>query len=135
MWKRSEMSYAVVFRCPSAVVKTRARVFCVEEGLYVYVGSCGSSCHKRILRHLRRPVRKFWHVDYLPCAALFALVTRLKEVDLAARLAARLEYVASFGSSDDRNTPSHLFKIPSLSYLLDVISTASHDQFNQARLG
>ncbi len=129
------MSYVVIFRCPNALVKTRARAFRLEEGLYAYVGSCGRSCHKRISRHLMRPSRKFWHVDFLPCEALLALATRLREADLATRLAARASYIVGFGSSDDRRAPSHLFRIPSLLYLLDVISARFNDQSGEADFG
>lgn len=129
------MSYLVVFKCPNALVETKARAFRLEEGLYAYVGSCGVSCHKRILRHLRRPSRRHWHVDFLPCEALLVFVTRLGEAELAARLAARVGYIAGFGSSDDKSAPSHLFKTPSLLHLLDVISAGLHDQLGEAHFG
>ncbi|MDT7869190.1 MAG: DUF123 domain-containing protein [Thermoproteus sp.] len=128
------MSYLVLFRCPSSVVETKARRFYLDEGLYAYVGSCGVSCHKRIARHLRRPARRHWHVDYLPCEAVAAFATRLRESDLAARLSACAEYVKGFGSTDDRRAPSHLFKVGSLAQLLDAISAVLHDKPGQAEL-
>jgi Uri superfamily endonuclease len=128
------MSYVVLFRCPASVVETKARRFRLEEGLYAYVGSCGVSCHRRIARHLRRPARRHWHVDYLPCEAVASLVTRLGEPELALRLSAHAEYVKGFGSTDDRRAPSHLFRVKSLAHLLDAISAAPHDQLSQADL-
>lgn len=121
----SRPSYVVVFECPDAIVDTGAKRFVLRRGLYAYVGSCGASCVKRITRHLRRPLKRHWHVDFLPCAPLLAVVFRLDEKELAQRLSARLEYVPRFGSSDDPRALSHLFRVQSLRELLDVISTPS----------
>jgi len=104
------MAYLVFFQCPSHVVHTGAAAFKIEEGVYVYVGSCGASCAKRVARHLRRPAARRWHVDYLMCEGLYAVVVPLGEGEAAQRLADRCPYVPGFGSTDDPEAPSHLFR-------------------------
>jgi Uri superfamily endonuclease len=104
------MAYLVFFQCPSHVVRTGAATFKIEEGVYAYVGSCGASCLKRVDRHLRRPAARRWHVDYLRCEGLYAVVTPLKEVEVAKLLAGRCRHVPGFGSTDDPEAPSHLFR-------------------------
>jgi Uri superfamily endonuclease len=102
-------SYIVFFQCAPQVVQTSARAFQLEEGIYAYVGSCGLNCIARLRRHLERRGRKRWHVDYLACTPLYAVVTHIPEKDLAKKLAA-CRPVPGFGSSDDPAAPSHLFR-------------------------
>lgn len=104
------LSYLVFFKCPSQVVDTGAARFKLEEGVYAYVGSCGVSCLRRVVRHLSRPAARRWHVDYLQCDALYAVVTPLAEAELARRLAGGCTAVARFGSTDDPGAPGHLFR-------------------------
>ena len=104
------MAYLVFFQCPSHVVHAGAAAFKIEEGVYVYVGSCGASCAKRVGRHLKRPVVKKWHVDYLMCEGLYAVVLPMEEGEAARRLADGCPYVPGFGSTDDPEAPSHLFR-------------------------
>ncbi len=104
------MAYLVFFQCPNHLVRTAAATFKIEEGIYVYVGSCGVSCVKRIGRHLRRPVARRWHVDYLNCEGLYAAVVPLVEREVAVRLAKRCRQVPGFGSTDDPEAPTHLFR-------------------------
>ncbi len=84
--------------------------FVIKSGVYAYVGSCGKSCLKRVTRHLNRPVKKRWHVDFLNCAALYAVVLPLCEREVAKALASRCDYIPGFGSTDDPDSPSHLFR-------------------------
>jgi len=107
---RGYKSYLVFFQCPAQVVDTGARRFDLGEGIYVYVGSCGASCVKRVLRHLERPQTKRWHVDYLNCAPLYAVVTKRSEEEVAACLSQLCPHVPGFGSTDDPANPSHLFQ-------------------------
>ncbi|MEM1597354.1 MAG: DUF123 domain-containing protein [Pyrobaculum sp.] len=103
-------SYLVFFQCPTHVVETGGARFRIEEGTYVYVGSCGPACLRRVMRHLARPAARRWHVDYLQCAALYAAVGERPEREVALCLSERCPYVEGFGSSDDPHAPSHLFK-------------------------
>lgn len=119
-------SYIVLFKCPDAVVETRARRFRIAAGLYAYVGSCGRSCWGRVGRHLERRGRKFWHVDYLPCDPVAAAVLHAEERELATIMAREFSYVKGFGSSDDEVSPSHLFRLKSPLDLLRVVSAASN---------
>ncbi|MFB6491163.1 MAG: GIY-YIG nuclease family protein [Thermoproteus sp. AZ2] len=119
-------SYIVLFKCPDAVVETRAKRFRIAAGLYAYVGSCGSSCWGRVGRHLKRSGKKFWHADYLPCSPVAAAVLGAEERELAALMAKSFSYVEGFGSSDDESSPSHLFRLSSPLDLTRVVSAASH---------
>jgi Uri superfamily endonuclease len=96
--------------CPDHVAVTASTAFEIRAGIYAYVGSCGLSCLKRLARHLARPASRRWHVDYLNCKALYAIITPLAESELAGLLAGSCEYVPGFGSTDDRHAPSHLFR-------------------------
>lgn len=104
------MGYLVFFRCPPQSARTKRREFKLEGGVYIYVGSCGNLCLRRVERHLARPANKHWHVDYLNCEPLFAVVTAVDERELALCLAQRCKYVEGFGSTDDPAAPSHLFQ-------------------------
>ncbi|QKR00314.1 DUF123 domain-containing protein [Metallosphaera tengchongensis] len=105
--------YVVFFKCHNGVVETGGRKsFKIEEGLYAYVGSCGISCGKRVSRHLDPDKEKLhWHVDYLSrmCEPLGALVLNVEERTLASYLS-KFPSVRGFGSTDDRENESHLFK-------------------------
>lgn len=89
---------------------TPAKKFEITQGTYIYVGSCGASCTKRILRHVERPKTLRWHVDYLQCKAAYAAVVPVPEKKAAKTLAAQCPHVPHFGSTDDPTAPSHLFK-------------------------
>ncbi|ABL87968.1 conserved hypothetical protein [Pyrobaculum islandicum DSM 4184] len=102
--------YLVFFKCPSQTINTNTARFVIETGVYTYAGSCGVSCKKRILRHLEQPARKRWHVDYLQCETLYAVVVPFSERELAKKLAEVCAYVPHFGSTDDPESPSHLFR-------------------------
>ncbi|MEM1836772.1 MAG: DUF123 domain-containing protein [Pyrobaculum sp.] len=115
-------SYLVVFRCPQHVVETQSSKFFIPEGVYIYVGSCGRSCIKRVLRHINRPKRRRWHIDYIKCDALYAVVLPHTETYVANVLTANCPYVEGLGSSDDVLNPSHFFKceIDKALYLLGL---------------
>ncbi|MEM1927333.1 MAG: DUF123 domain-containing protein [Acidilobaceae archaeon] len=106
-------SYVLLLECPSLVLKTRSRVFEIPAGVYAYVGSCGSNCCKRVQRHYSRAKKMFWHIDYLSveCSKLGFYLIEAREPDVALLLATRLKHIPGFGSSDDRRSPSHLFKV------------------------
>ncbi len=105
--------YLIFFQCREGEVKTKGRTFRLEEGNYVYVGSCGRYCQSRVARHLSEEKgRKHWHVDFLQglCEAKGALVLDLEEKEIASALSV-FPSVKGFGSSDDRENESHLFKV------------------------
>ncbi|MFN3804038.1 MAG: DUF123 domain-containing protein [Pyrobaculum sp.] len=99
--------YLVFFQCPPQVAMAR---FVIEGGVYIYVGSCGASCLRRVLRHLERPKARRWHVDFLQCRALYGVLTRRGEREVARCLAEMCQAVEGFGSTDNPEAPGHLFK-------------------------
>ncbi|MEL9929506.1 MAG: DUF123 domain-containing protein [Sulfolobales archaeon] len=115
--KRDVYSYILLVKCSEKkIIRTRGREFQIDEGYYIYVGSCGRGC-SRVVRHLYSKKRKmFWHIDYLlsECIALEALITPGISEEKLAGILSREEFlkpVKGFGSSDDPHNPSHLFKI------------------------
>ena len=81
-------------------------------GWYLYTGSAMNGVRVRLERYLNPERRRHWHVDYLldhgdAVAAWVALGRAPLECRLAAALAAELERVSRFGSSDCR-CPGHL---------------------------
>jgi len=91
-----------------------------ERGLYAYVGSVGSAqnnLEKRIMRHLRKAKRRFWHIDYL-LENEFASVVRVfykkakrpEECKIARKLSKMSIPVVDFGCSDC-GCVSHLFMV------------------------
>lgn len=93
-------------------------------GAYCYVGSARGpgGIRARCGRHLRRPRRFHWHVDWLTehASILDAMAfPDARECDLLSRLlgiAGCRVPVPGFGSSDCRRCPAHLIAVsPSLS--------------------
>ncbi len=116
---RSKGTYILVLELPSAA---RIRVGSLgiidfDSGTYLYVGSAHGpgGLHARIMRHLRRRKRLFWHIDYfLRYAKILAVYIIESPKKLECRIARRLiaegvPFVSGFGSSDCR-CKSHLFR-------------------------
>ncbi|WP_456398129.1 GIY-YIG nuclease family protein [Palaeococcus sp. (in: euryarchaeotes)] len=95
-------------------VKTKRRIFSLQRGYYVYVGSAMNSLEKRVARHFRKDKKLHWHIDFL-----------LKEADLLEaylipseeRLEERLSRevgrfargVEGFGASDLQGVHTNLY--------------------------
>ena len=84
-----------------------------EEGYYAYVGRAMAGLQKRIERHLRRPRRVRWHIDWLtsnpivkPLCAIFGETQNPRLEDELAEVLSG-EPIPRFGSSDARAS-SHL---------------------------
>ncbi|MCE5250179.1 GIY-YIG nuclease family protein [bacterium] len=108
-------SYILLIAVPE---KTSLRTGCLgivefNPGYYAYVGSALNSLEKRILRHVRRSKKLFWHIDYLLEHAdirdVYCVVSPRKlECDTARKLLHHLDHMPGFGCSDC-SCPSHLF--------------------------
>ena len=86
-----------------------------NEGYYAYVGSARGpgGLGARLRRHLSRPKKRRWHIDFLlhrarPRSAVVFL-SGMREDSLAALLRSFLCSVEGFGASDDLTSGSHLF--------------------------
>ena len=116
--------YLILFTCKKGTIKlSSGREFKLNEGYYVYVGSCGINCAKRISRHMNKEKKKLhWHVDYLAqlCEPIAAIVIEKGEKDIAKKLS-KLEYIKGFGSTDDKENPSHLFNLQEIRELFSII--------------
>ncbi|BAB60200.1 hypothetical protein [Thermoplasma volcanium GSS1] len=125
-------SYIVFFLCKSQVIKLSSKTFDIDSGLYAYLGSCGKACASRISRHMIRSIsKKRWHVDYLDCEPLSAIIFDCPEHEMGVALS-NLEHVKSFGNSDDPNVP-RLFRITDMPIFLNyVIVVCAKIKYNNA---
>jgi Uri superfamily endonuclease len=121
-------SYILLIYCHDHVnIKTRAKIFALDKGFYIYVGSCGINC-SRILRHigLREKKRLFWHIDYLLERCSLKKLMIIPDVDeiLLTKLLSEdkelFEEIPGFGSSDDHVNKTHLLKIRDSYELIDI---------------
>jgi len=84
-------------------------------GHYAYVGSARGpgGLRARVRRHLSRPKKKRWHIDFLLERArpreVMVFLSGIEEVSLATSLKSFLQPVRGFGASDDPLSHSHLF--------------------------
>jgi Uri superfamily endonuclease len=100
-------------------------VLSFPAGYYAYVGSALRNSDSRIMRHLRHPKKKRWHIDYLREKAEVKKIylSNLDECSLNQMLTniPGYEVIApGFGSSDCNRCMSHLAffsKEPDLSTL------------------
>ncbi len=120
------------------IIFTRGkRRFSLDPGVYIYIGSAHGpgGLRSRIMRHLRRKKKIFWHIDYLTMnenVDIIGFVTisdiLKKNIDLE-KLLSRLmqkylEFIPGFGCSDKKEDRSHLFYCgESPSKCLSIIST------------
>ena len=92
----------------------------LRPGRYVYLGSARGpgGIRARVGRHLKARKIKRWHVDHLTArASVAAVVSRAgsSECGLVRALMAAPGVavpVAGFGSSDCRDCPAHLLRVP-----------------------
>jgi len=95
-----------------------------DKGTYAYIGSAQNNLEKRILRHLSRNKKKFWHIDYLLnntavkiLKIFYKRAGRPEECKIAKNLSKSGHFIPNFGCSDC-NCKSHLFKIKNLNNIL-----------------
>jgi sugar fermentation stimulation protein A len=80
--KKFKGVYQLLFFFPN---KSRIKVgqkgsFNFPKGYYVYTGSAKNSLKGRVLRHLRKSKKKFWHIDYLlPYAKIKDIIIHVKK--------------------------------------------------------
>lgn len=112
-----------------------------DGGLYVYVGSAQKSLKKRIMRHMRRGKRKFWHIDNLLSSKNTEIIKAFykeAESELECKIASKLCEIGlpvnGFGSSDCK-CKSHLFKIKDHQSLIEFIKTNNFKEVPTLRDG
>lgn len=84
-----------------------------NKGYYVYVGSALNNIEKRILRHIGKNKKIFWHIDYFlsygKIVKAFYKENNIKEeCKIAENLDKSLSPIIGFGCSDCK-CKSHLF--------------------------
>ncbi|MGB9857008.1 MAG: GIY-YIG nuclease family protein [Dictyoglomaceae bacterium] len=87
------------------------------KGIYAYVGSAQNNLEKRILRHISKNKKKFWHIDYLlsediakVVGVIYIEAERSYECEIAKAFQRKKDFIPYFGSSDCK-CKSHLFKV------------------------
>jgi Uri superfamily endonuclease len=121
--------YAILMQLDGASeIHANNRMFDLEKGFYVYIGSALSGLEKRVGRHLSSVKKCHWHIDYLLKAAriiniICAETTEGKECALARISSQRLPAIRGFGSSDCK-CPSHLFFSKDPETIVNVINAA-----------
>lgn len=98
------------------VLKTRARIFRLNAGSYLYIGSATKNLEARLLRHYYNKKKYFWHIDYL---LKFAKINNIllsphskNECQLVKELFDKFkaEIIPYFGASDCK-CQSHLLRV------------------------
>lgn len=89
-----------------------------EKGSYLYIGSAVSGIENRVLRHLKKRKKIFWHIDYLlswestEVEKIYFIPSEQKmECNISKLINSILKPVRGFGSSDCRCC-GHLFLFP-----------------------
>ncbi|ABN70508.1 protein of unknown function DUF123 [Staphylothermus marinus F1] len=104
-------------------ITTRSgKKFNIKPGIYVYLGSAfgRGGLYSRIMRHLRKRKKLFWHIDYLLTCKQVEIIEYLtiecsknKCIDyesfISRTLTNMFEPIKGFGCSDKPKDTSHLF--------------------------
>ncbi|MCC6034511.1 MAG: GIY-YIG nuclease family protein [Desulfurococcaceae archaeon] len=103
----------------------------LEPGVYFYIGSARGpgGALARIVRHLSRGKRVWWHIDkLLECPGISICGVFLMktincdcEFEVTRVFREKFNYIPRFGSSDKRKDLSHLFKCSNLVECLSQI--------------
>jgi Uri superfamily endonuclease len=124
---RLKGTYALVVHVPKNITLPIGSLGLIHfpSGYYVYVGSAQGGLSSRLQHHFRPKTRCHWHIDYLLSSAVIHSVWfqigGSQECTLSHELANEFGSIAGFGSSDCRCS-SHLFLLPDLSELHDILS-------------
>lgn len=130
--------YVVVLEVAGDVpVEAKTLKVTVTRGIYLYIGSAGGpgGLRARIRRHLRKRKRVWWHIDWLTSSDNVKVVGAVYceasqcgpqgEASIAACLQGKgYEPVRRFGSTDDPDTESHLFRVSASLSLEDILCDA-----------
>ncbi len=125
--------YALVLRLPHRTILEIGRLGNREfdAGVYVYIGSALNSLSGRIARHLRKPKKSHWHIDYLtnnPSVRTLGIAwrrtTKRVECSIAQRIGRdALGQQRGFGCGDC-SCESHLHYFPRLESVRNSLSRA-----------
>jgi Uri superfamily endonuclease len=112
----------VIEVCRKTVISVRSgKRFMFEPGFYFYIGSAHGpgGLRGRLLRHLRREKKRFWHIDYLLSSnntcikGFYILPTNTKTPDYESIISRKLlgifKPIHGFGCSDKQKDISHLY--------------------------
>ena len=123
---REKGIYALILYIGKEVlIRLKSRGWSIEPGIYVYIGSAGGpgGLRARILRHIGRPSKRHWHIDYLTSdddvevyAVLYTTCSwgpRAESLVASCLQNAGLTPIEGFGATDDKKSKSHLYKLAS----------------------
>lgn len=146
---REKGIYALVLRIRNEVlISLKSRCWSIEPGTYVYVGSAGGpgGLRARILRHISRPSKRHWHIDYLTSddgVEVYAVVytvcswgPRAESIVASCLHDAGLVAIEGFGATDDKESKSHLYKLASSEESsLDIIAECMRTLSSNCNIG
>ncbi len=105
------------------------------NGFYTYVGSSQNNLEKRILRHLSKDKKLFWHIDYLInsknieiLSVFYKNAEKFSECKTAEILNKYYLPIKNFGSSDCKCI-SHLFFLNNPDKLYDILRKLNFSKF------
>ena len=104
-----------------------------NKGYYVYVGSALNNIEKRILRHISKNKKTYWHIDYFLSygkiiKAFYKENNVREECKIAENLERFLSPIIGFGCSDCK-CKSHLYYGP-YKEIIDVVQNLKMNNYN-----
>lgn len=106
-------SYILIIRLSKKInINLRSKSFFLQKGWYIYIGKAKKNLISRILRHIRKNKKLYWHIDYLLKEAKIFEIYFFKDALSECKIAQRIieisdNFINGFGSSDCR-CKSHL---------------------------
>lgn len=110
-------TYCLKIYCRKNIIASIGKLGRTEfkKGWYLYIGSAAGGIESRVLRHLEKRKKLFWHIDYLlsrkdvDVEIIYFLPDRQRlECKISRNISSILKPVRGFGSSDCR-CAGHLY--------------------------
>ena len=108
-----------------------------KKGFYIYIGSAMNNLEKRVMRHLSRKKKVFWHIDYLTTSGNFRIIKvfikisdQKEESKIAKYFEKYFDYVKGFGSTDCKHDASHLFYTKDINKIYRMLKNLRFKEFD-----
>ncbi len=146
---KAKGGYIIIIEVSKSILITMSkRKIRAGPGFYAYIGSAGGpgGLRARLLRHIRKTKKLRWHIDQITSNIYTNIIKIILSTEVWGKTFENrislclsnknLDYIKGFGSSDDRNSRSHLFYSNSLKELESSIKecisdiTSKYEEFN-----
>jgi Uri superfamily endonuclease len=126
---------------PFSVMVGKLGFISFERGYYLYIGSAKKYLRTRLLRHLSRLKKKFWHIDYVlsdPCPSFIVdIMINVKacECTISQKLYknSTCKLVKKGFGSSDCHCISHFFQIKEDDALKNLIKMLNKEGFSSIK--